>query len=133
MMLTGKKGVAALEVQRVFGFGSNRTAHYLCHRVRAGLVDPAFRQLVGIVEVDETYIGGKNKNRHQDKELKGSGVANKLIVMGAVQRKAPLVARVIKAADQTTMEIFIKEAVSTKVDFLATDEHAGYKKLRKAG
>ncbi len=54
MMMTAKKGVAALEVQRVMGFGSYRTAHYLCMRVRAGLVDPDFRKLVGIVEVNET-------------------------------------------------------------------------------
>ena len=40
MVLTGKKGVAALEVQRGLGFGSDRTAHYPCMRVRAGLVDP---------------------------------------------------------------------------------------------
>ena len=40
MVLTGKKGVAALEVQRGLGFGSYRTAHYPCMRVRAGLVDP---------------------------------------------------------------------------------------------
>ncbi len=59
MMLTAKKGVAALEVQRVMGFGSYKTAHYMCHRIRAGLVDPEFRKLLGIVEADETYIGGK--------------------------------------------------------------------------
>ena len=36
----------------------------MCHRVRAGLADHEFRKLMGIVEVDETYVGGKNKNRH---------------------------------------------------------------------
>lgn len=58
MMMTSKKGIAALEVQRVMGFGSYRTAHYMCHRIRAGLVDPEFRKLMGIVEADETYVGG---------------------------------------------------------------------------
>lgn len=45
MMLTSKKGVSALQVMRVMGFGSYKTAHYMCHRVRAGLADEQFKQL----------------------------------------------------------------------------------------
>lgn len=45
-------------------FGAYATAHYMCHRIRAGLTDPYFRKFMGIVEVDETYIGGKIRNRH---------------------------------------------------------------------
>jgi transposase-like protein len=59
LMLTNKKGIAALQVHRMFGFGSYSTAHYMCHRIRAGLTKPEFRKLMGIDEVDETYIGGK--------------------------------------------------------------------------
>ena len=55
MMLTSKKGISALQVQRVMGFGSYSTAHYMCHRIRAGLADEEFNKLMGIVEVDETY------------------------------------------------------------------------------
>jgi predicted RNA-binding Zn-ribbon protein involved in translation (DUF1610 family)/IS1 family transposase len=131
MMLTSKKGVAALQVQRVMGFGSYRTAHYMCHRIRAGLVDPEFRQLMGIVEVDETYIGGKNKNRHWDKRTPGTGGVGKEIVIGAVERKGTVVARVIRNTDTATMEGFVREAVSTKVDLIATDEHSGYRNLNR--
>jgi hypothetical protein len=50
MILTSKQGrVAALEIQRVIGFGSYQTAHYMAIRVRAGLVNPEFRKLMGIV------------------------------------------------------------------------------------
>ena len=133
MMLTGKKGVAALEVQRVMGFGSYRTAHYLCMRVRAGLADPNFRKLVGIVEVDETYVGGKNKNRHFDKKQVGSGAVNKFPVMGAVSRKGTLVARAVESVNQGVAEAFIREAVSDKVDLVATDESALYAGLRRKG
>lgn len=127
IMLTSKKGVAALEVQRVMGFGSYRTAHYLCMRIRAGLVDPEFRQLMGIVEVDETYIGGKQKNRHmRNRKPIGGGVGGKDIVMGAVERQGTLVARVIGNTEHGTMQQFVRELVSTKVDLLATDEHKGY-------
>ena len=133
MMLTGKKGVSALEVQRVMGFGSYRTAHYLCMRVRAGLVDPEFRKLMGIVEVDETYVGGKNKNRHAAKKLQGSGVANKFPVIGAVSRNGTLVARAVKSVNQGVAEAFIREAVSDKVNLVATDESALYAALNRKG
>jgi predicted RNA-binding Zn-ribbon protein involved in translation (DUF1610 family) len=130
MMLTSKKGVAALEVQRVMGFGSYRTAHYMCMRIRAGLVDPAFRQLMGIVEVDETYIGGKDKNKHADKRSGVRGPSGKLPVVGAVERKGQVVARVVAHTDAATLHGFIREAVSTKVDLLATDDARGYMGLQ---
>jgi hypothetical protein len=129
MMLTSKKGVAALEVQRVMGFGSYRTAHYLCMRIRAGLIDPEFRQLMGIVEADETYIGGKAKNKHGGKSGLGSGIKGKLPVVGAVSRQGTVVARAVRGTDAGTLQGFVREVVSTKVDLLATDEHMGYRGL----
>src|SRR5271169_6367998 len=99
LMLTSKKGISALQIHRMMGFGSYSTAHYMCHRIRAGLADPQFRKLMGIVEVDETYIGGKNKNRHADKRTPGTGSAVKEIVVGAAERKGNVVARVIEYTD----------------------------------
>jgi hypothetical protein len=62
-ILTSKKGVSALQIYRTMAFGSYKTAWYMCHRLRAGLANEEFRRLIGIVEVDETYVGGKGKNR----------------------------------------------------------------------
>src|SRR6185312_1343812 len=88
LMLTSKKGISALQIQRMTGFGSYKTAWYMCHRVRAGLANEEFRRLIGLVEVDETYVGGKDKNRHWDKKSHGFGGhndPNKFNVIGAVE------------------------------------------------
>jgi transposase-like protein len=122
LMLTSKKGIAALQVQRMFGFGSYSTAHYMCHRIRAGLAKPEFRKLMGIVEVDETYVGGKNRNRHLDKRTPGTGGEGKDTVVGAVERNGNVVTRVIERADTETLNGFIREAISEKVSLIATDE-----------
>jgi len=132
MMLTAKKGVSSLQIQRVMGIGSYRTALYMTHRVRAGLQDPDFRKLVGIVEVDETYIGGSDKNRHWDKRsgTRGRGDTGKTAVVGAVKRKGNVVARVVENTGRVTLEAFVREAVSNRVNLLCTDAYPGYKRLK---
>jgi transposase-like protein len=131
LMLVSKKGISSLQVHRMMGFGSYKTALYMCNRIRAGLADPNFRKLVGIVEIDETYVGGKNRNRHWDKKIEGTGGAGKEIVAGAVSRKGNVVARVIRNTDAKTLQGFVREAVSTKVDLLASDENPSYFGLKE--
>jgi IS1 family transposase/transposase-like protein len=133
MMLTSKKGVSALKIHRVIGTGSYRTAWSMCHRIRAALIDKDFRKLMGIVEVDDTYIGGHDKNRHWDKKKGGVGGegSDKFIVIGAAQRKGSVVARVIENTKTETFENFVRKVVSTDVSLLNTDEHSAYRRLRK--
>ena len=66
LMLVSKKGMSALQIFRYMGFGSYKTAWLMCHKIRTAMVEDV-KKLGGIVEVDETYIGGRDKNRHWDK------------------------------------------------------------------
>lgn len=133
LMLTSKKGMSALQIFRMMGFGSYRTAWHMCHRVRAGLADREFHKLMGIVEVDETFVGGKAKNRHKDKRGGGGGTggigSGKTVVAGAVSRKGNVCARVINAVDANTLTAFVRECVSQKVSLLVTDQWGGYNHL----
>jgi len=134
MILTSKKGISALQVHRVIGTGSYSTAFYMCHRLRASLSDPEFRQLMGVVEVDETFIGGKEKNKHLGKRNPhNTGGVGKTIVIGAIARKGNLVAQMIERADRDTMMRFVHEEVSRRVKLVVTDEHHGYDTLVDAG
>jgi IS1 family transposase/transposase-like protein len=132
LMLTSKKGISSLQIQRMMGFGSYETALNMTHKIRAALMEPETK-LGGIVEVDETFIGGKAKNRHIGKRGGGgaTGGTGKEIVAGAVRRKGNVIARVIENVQASTLTEFIREAVSTKVSLLCTDQWVGYKHLNK--
>ncbi|MBI1818180.1 MAG: IS1595 family transposase [Deltaproteobacteria bacterium] len=146
LMLTAKKGLSSLQVRRViFGEDSGtdwRTCWYMCHRWRAAMQGDVFR-LNGVVEVDETYIGGKDRNRHKNKKSGavrqaagprpyGRAIGYKKVgVIGAIARKGNVVCRVIGDTDAPTLASFVDDVVSEKVELVVTDENHAYNYVRQ--
>lgn len=136
LMLVAKKGVSALQLHRVI-FGEDtgsdyRTTWYMCHRWRAAMKGDVL-PLTGEVEVDETYVGGKDKNRHRNKRVGISGGTGKVAVIGAISRKGMVITKAIERTDSATLQEFIRESVADNVSLVATDEHSGYRLLKKKG
>jgi hypothetical protein len=136
MFLMGqrKKGMSALQIKRTIFHdrASYETVWYMCTRIRAAMKDDEFLQLMGQVEVDKTYIGGKNKNRHWNQKQGRPGPMHKTAVIGAISRKGNIICKVIEDTSTETLSRFVRQAVSDKVDLVSTDEGAGYQKLDQA-
>jgi transposase-like protein len=134
LILTAKKGISALQVHRViFGEESTHAYHtswYVCMRWRCAMKGDVL-PLTGIVEVDETFVGGKAHNMHASKRkaLALTGIKGKVAVIGAIARKGMVVAKVIENTDTATLDSFVRQTVSKNVKLVATDEHAGYRLL----
>lgn len=129
LMLTSKKGMSARQIWRYMGFGSLKTAWYMGHRIRTALIEQDMDKLGGIVEVDETFIGGKAINKHGGRSGTGGGTRGKTPIIGAVSRKGNVVARVLSRVSSQTAQSFVREVVSHKVSLLATDESRVYEGL----
>ena len=119
MMVESKKGMSANQLHRTLGV-AYRTAWYLCHRIRQAMGNDPLTgpTLVGVVEVDETYVGGKAKGRG----YKG----NKTIVAGAIQRGGQIRVERIPNVRKATLHDFIARTVKDEAEAIYTDELASY-------
>src|SRR5216683_261605 len=136
LMLTSKKGISALQLHRMM-YGSKHlnnyhTTWYHCMRLRAAMKDSQWEQLMGVVEVDETFVGGKAHNMHARNRRNAmlTGTKGKVAVVGAFARKGNVICQVIENTDTPTLIRFVRKAVNReRVDLVATDEHSGYRML----
>jgi len=121
LMLNAKKGLSAAQLQRDLGIGGYKTAWYLNHRIREAMASGEIPKLGGIVEIDETYVGGKVKG-------KGKSIARmkKQVVMGAIQRGGELRLQHVDRATVPAFRDFISATVSTDAERIMTDQHVGY-------
>jgi len=127
LLCEAKKGMSALQLKRTLGV-AQKTAWYLCHRIRAAMVDESGEQLSGVVEADETYIGGKNRRPYASRsERSKHRYDNKTTVLGAIERGGKLRVRVAPNSDQETVHGFLREHVADDAEAIYTDSHRSYR------
>ena len=121
LMCESKKGVSANQLKRTLGI-SYKTAWYLCHRIRKAMGNDPFvgPTLVGIVEVDETLVGGKTKGK--GRAYKG----NKTWVAGAIQRGGKVRVERISDIKRHTLHDFIRRTVKDEAEAIYTDDLKSY-------
>jgi transposase-like protein len=125
LLCESKKGMSACQIQRSLGV-SYKTAWYLCHRIRASMVEVDKPILDGKVEMDETYVGGKGHKpgRPKDKE----------IVVGIRQRNGELRLFHSKDVKAKTLAKYIRENVSEDAEVIFTDDYPSYPSaIKRAG
>jgi transposase-like protein len=121
LMCESKKGISALQIKRMLKIGSYETAWYLCHRIRTAMEGSDEEPLGGIVEVDETFVGGK-------KHGVGSGNYQRVkpLVAGAAERGGDVRLRVVRDRTAKTMIGFMLDVAGSDLEAVYTDEHGGY-------
>lgn len=118
LMTESRKGISANQIKRMLGI-SYKTAWYLCHRIRKAMAEVDGHKLTGTVEIDETYLGGKQRG-HKDQ------LRNKAAVIGIRERGGHL--HFIKAdeVNQGAVYDIIARNVDKTVDVIMTDESKLY-------
>lgn len=131
LLTAHKKGISSLQLHRDIKV-TQKTAWFMLHRIRHATKTKAFNQpLKNTVEVDETYIGGKERNKHRNKRVKGTQGRNtktKNVVLGMVERNGNIKAFKIDDATQKTILSKVTEHVVIGTE-LMTDEYVSYKGL----
>ena len=124
--LTSLKSISSMKLHRDLGV-TQSTAWFMLHRIREAWRSADGHRFSGPVEVDESYFGGKERNKHERKKLHaGRGPVGKTAVIGAKDRKTNRVtARVIEQTDAPTLQGFIADHTAPDA-MVYTDDHGGY-------
>lgn len=132
LMMASKKGMSALEIGRLLGL-SKKTAWFLCHRIRESMRETTFAAPLGgqnkVVEADESYVGGKEGNKHKSKRQPGmQGGKGKEPVFSLVERDGKV--RSFHLADVTAKNLgTVLHAQIDKKSYLMTDDAPQYVKI----
>ena len=122
LMCESKKGISANQLKRMFGV-TYKTAWYLNHRIRNAISQAETPLLSNIVEVDETWVGGKV-------EGKGRGyTGNKAMVVGIVERNGKAILQIKEDRSRKTLHEFILSIYVDDIDAILTDDWPAYRGL----
>jgi transposase-like protein len=121
LMVEARKGISANQMKRTLGV-SYKTAWYLCHRIRAAMKDLNPIPLTGLIEADETWIGGRQKGVGR-----GNWRVGKKMVLGAIERGGHVRLKVDERPSKRAVHSFLHSVVDREAtDTLYTDEHSAY-------
>lgn len=132
LITSHKKGISSCQLSRDLGV-TQKTAWYMNHRVRHSLGMETETKLTGIIEADESFIGGIEANKHKSKRTEGTqgrSVATKTAVAGVVQRGGEIRAKIVPDTSGSSLRKFVYDNVE-RGSTLNTDEWYGYKGLEK--
>ena len=132
LMSTNLKGVSSMKLHRDLGI-TQKSAWFMEHRIRETWNDKTTARFVGPVEADESYFGGKEGNKHEDKKLHaGRGSVGKVAVAGVRDRATGKVkAKVVAHTDAPTLQGFVHESTEPTAQ-VYTDEARAYEGIRRA-
>ena len=137
IMVNAKKSVSSHQLARDLGL-TQQTAWFMQQRLRAVMASDSAELLKGVIEADETWVGGKPRkdNKRDDMPSKrdrsggGPGGTTKTPVIGAVERDGSVVAQVAEDLTGKGILEFIRSKVSPAADILVTDENTAYRSVR---
>ena len=129
LLTTSLKGVSSMKLHRDLNI-TQKSAWHLAHRLRHAWLDECGGPFAGPVEVDETYIGGRERNKHEHKKANaGRGAVGKTAVLGIKDRNTKHVkAHVVEKTDRNTLQAHVQWSVLCGAT-IYTDEHSAYKGL----
>jgi transposase-like protein len=129
LLTTARKGISSLQLAKEIGI-TQKSSWFLLQRIRESCGTPCGTKdtnfLTGIVEADETYIGGKEANKHESKKLKmGRGAVGKVAVLGMRERGGKVRGKVLKSTTAKEIQGHVCDSVAPASN-LCTDEHLSY-------
>ena len=129
LLVTARKGISSMQLAKEIGI-TQKSAWFMLQRLREACSTPDnIDKLRGIIEIDETFVGGKEKNKHEHKKLKaGRGAVGKTPVLGMRERGGRTRAMVVESTDAGTVQNEIHGAVEAGSQ-LYTDEFGAYTDL----
>ena len=127
LVTTDQRGISSVKLGKDIAV-QQKTAWFMLQRIREAWVGEATPPLSGTVEVDETFIGGKERFKHYDKRLFENHRDGKTVVIGGKSRDGQVVAQVIPDRGRENVQDFIQDNIEAG-STVYTDEHKSYKRM----